>query len=256
MKKEIASILLGAALPLLAGPKCEADLGRIAEHFAVRGTPWTWLFYGDSITHGAVHTHGWRSFAEIFQERVRTELSYHLDCVINAGVDGSTSLHLVSDGFYDRLVRRHHPDVVLLLSGCNDIVHDECGGPEQFRERLTELTRRIRQDGAIPILQTYNTMQLVQDPSSPYLQGYVKRYNEFPAYNNVIREVAASEDTILVDHRKFWEENAAEPETLARWLAEPLHPGPYGHLQMAILSLKQLGIYSPDSKCCNVIPGN
>ena len=256
MKDKIACILLGAALPLLAGPKSEADLAHIKEHFAVRGTPWTWLFYGDSITHGAVHTHGWRSFAEIFQERVRTELSYHLDCVINSGVDGATSLHLVSESFYDRLVRHHHPNVVFLLIGCNDIVQDECGGPEQFRGRLAELTRRIRQDGAIPILQTYNTMQRVEDPSSIYYQDYLKRYNEFPAYNNVIREVAAAEDTLLVDHRKFWEEHAAAPEVLARWLAEPLHPGPYGHLQMAILILKELGIYSSDSKCCAVEPGS
>ena len=256
MKGKTASILLGAVLPLLAGPKSEADLGRIAEHFAVRGVPWTWVFYGDSITHGAVHTHGWRSFAEIFQERVRTELSYHLDCVVNSGVDGATSLHLVDGGMYDRLVRQHHPNVVFLLIGCNDIVHDECGGLEKFRERLTELTRRLRQGGAIPILQTYNTMQLLQDATSIYYEGYVKRYNEFPAYNNVIREVAAAEDTILVDHRKFWEENAATPEVLDRWLAEPLHPGPYGHLQMAILILKVLGIYSPDSKCCAVEPGS
>lgn len=33
--------------------------------------PLKWLFTGDSITHGALHTFGWRDYAELFAERVR-----------------------------------------------------------------------------------------------------------------------------------------------------------------------------------------
>ena len=33
-----------------------------------------WLAVGDSITHGAVHTNGWRSYPEHFNERVKFEL--------------------------------------------------------------------------------------------------------------------------------------------------------------------------------------
>ena len=36
--------------------------------------PVKWLFYGDSITHGAVHTFGARDYTEHFTERVRFEL--------------------------------------------------------------------------------------------------------------------------------------------------------------------------------------
>ena len=255
MKRLLATFLLAATLPLLAGPKRDADLAKIKEHFANRTGNWTWVFYGDSITHGAVHTHGWRSFPEIFQERIRTEMGRPMECVINSGNSGYTSLALVNDKIYDWQVRRHHPDVVLLLIGCNDIAHENCGGPEKFRERLTELTRRFRQDGAIPVLQTYNTIQLVQNPTSDYLRGYVKRYNEFPIYNNIIRDVAETEDTILIDHRKLWEEKTADPQVLDRWLGETIHPGAYGHLQMAILIFKELGIYAPNSKCCAIEAG-
>ena len=255
MKRHFAIAVLAAVLPLLAGPKRDADLARIAAHFTTRGEAWTWVFYGDSITHGAVHTHGWRSFPEIFQERVRTEMGRPMDCVINSGNSGYTSLSLVNEKQYDWQVRRHHPNVVLLLIGCNDIVHANCGGPEKFRERLTELTRRFRADGAIPVLQTYNTIQEVTTPTSDYLKGYVKRYNEFPEYNKIIRAVAEKEDTILVDHRKFWEENASNPQVLDSWLGETIHPGAYGHLQMAILILTELGMHSPDSKCCAIAAG-
>ncbi len=251
----LATVLLASSMTLFAGPKRDADLSKITAHFASKAENWTWVFYGDSITHGAVHTHGWRSFPEIIQERVRTEMGRPLDAFINSGNSGWTSLGLVGEKVYDWQVRRHHPNVVLLLIGCNDIVHANCGGPEKFRERITELTRRFRADGAIPVLQTYNTIQLVENPTSDYYRGYVKRYNEFPEYNRIIREVAASEDTILVDHRKFWEENASEPQVLERWLGETIHPGAYGHLQMAILILKGLGMYSPNSKCCAIEAG-
>jgi hypothetical protein len=44
--------------------------------------PVKWLFYGDSITHGAAHTRGWRDYTEIFSERIRTELQRAEDVVI------------------------------------------------------------------------------------------------------------------------------------------------------------------------------
>ena len=255
MKKHLLTILLAImSLPLLSNSLREADLAKITAHFASRTAPWTWVFYGDSITHGAVHTHGWRSFPEIVQERVRTEMNRPMETFINSGNSGQTSLSLVNENQYNWQVRRHKPNVVLLLIGCNDIVRPNCGGPEEFRQRLTELVRRVRQDGAIPVLQTYNTIKLVEKPTSDYLRGYVKRYNEFPQYNAVIREVAAAEDTILVDHRKLWEEKTSDPQELDRWLGETIHPGGYGHLQMAILILKELGLYDQKSKCCAIQP--
>ena len=35
-----------------------------------RDAPVKWLFTGDSITHGALHTIGWRDYTELFSERV------------------------------------------------------------------------------------------------------------------------------------------------------------------------------------------
>ena len=46
------------------------------------------MFTGDSITHGALHTMGWRSYPEHFAERVRWELGRMRDIVINTGISG------------------------------------------------------------------------------------------------------------------------------------------------------------------------
>ena len=172
-----------------------------------------------------------------------------MDAVVNSGNSGATSLNLTDQAQYDWQVRRFHPQVVTLLIGGNDIVHPECGGLEGFRGRLTELVQRIRGDGAIPVLQTYNTMQLV--PDTPM---YVQRYEEFPAYCQVIREVAETEGTILADHRRHWEEKAQDPAVLDSWLGEPLHPGALGHWEMAMVLLKALGIHDEESVCCKEPP--
>ena len=246
-----------AVLSLAAGPKADADREKIASHFdRSRATGnWTWVFYGDSITHGAVHTKGWRCFVEIFQERVRTELGRPMDAVINSGNSGQSSVQLVNEKQYDWQVRRFKPNVVLILIGCNDIVRANAGGVEDFRARLEKLVKMVRADGAIPVLQTYNTIQLVENPTTEYLKGYVKRYEEFPAYNQAIRDTAEKLDVILVDHRKHWEKNASKPEVLDFWLGETIHPGGRGHQEMAVEILKALGMYSPSSKCCSLEAG-
>ena len=47
------------------------SLNRIRALLADKSHPLTWVFTGDSITHGAKHTHGSRTYVEHFAERVR-----------------------------------------------------------------------------------------------------------------------------------------------------------------------------------------
>ena len=47
-----------------------------------------WVFTGDSITMGAKHTHGYRSYVEIFRERLQWELGRSWDIVINTEMSG------------------------------------------------------------------------------------------------------------------------------------------------------------------------
>ena len=244
-------LLLSLVLPLCGNDKISMDLVKIADHAAKKTKdPWTWVFYGDSITHGASHTWGWRSFPEIFHERVRWE--YHLsnDAVINSGRSGNTTFDLLNEAQYQRRVRRYTPQVVFVLIGCNDIVHGKCGGAEGFRSRLENLVQRIQKDGAIVVLQTYNTInaKLWWGKKNPYVQ----RLLAFPEFNQVIRDTAVKYNTILVDHEKYWKKHASSPAILQEWLGEYIHPGAKGHLEMAKLILKTLNLYDENSRCCHV----
>src|SRR6516165_6028994 len=183
----------------------------------VAGTPpVTWVFTGDSITHGALYTEGWRSFPEHFGERIRWELRRCQDVVINTGVFGERSAGLLAN--LEARALRFLPDVVLVMIGMNDAVVGP-DGRQAFRENLLEIVGRIREAGSIPVVQTPNT---VYRPNSLF-------WVDLPAYVEIIREVAHETQSPLVDHWRHWEKAKADPAQLLAWLQDQsIHPNGYG----------------------------
>lgn len=258
MKKITFIAAMLAACAAFAGQKADADLAKIHEHFTLRSADfdqsksnWRWVFYGDSITHGCGHTDGWRSFPEIFAERIRWEKAALFDPIINSGNSGYSSTHLVRDRQYDYQVRSFRPNVVFLMIGANDIVLADAS-IERFRDNLVKLVEMIRADGAIPILMTYNTIKLFENPTKKWQHDYVKRYNEFPAYIEAIRSVSKQMDTILVDHWAYW--SAQSDIVRDSWLGDHLHPNGRGHLEMARIILQTLKM-DANSQCLSINPG-
>ena len=219
---------------------------RVSYHFNTPNSPpWTWVFYGDSITHGAAHTHGWRSFPEIFHERVRWELKQSADVIINTAYSGQTAFNLSNKEYFESHVSRFAPDAVFLLVGTNDIVKTE-GGAEGFRKYLEAIVEQIIALGAVPVVQNYPPLAKSEAPN------YVKRYEEMPAYNKVIEETAQKYNAIFVDHWSHWCARTNAPRLLDLWLGETIHPGARGHFEMAMTIFKALDIHSDDSPCCRI----
>lgn len=227
--------------------QAQLDFEKISQHFTSKASaPWTWVFYGDSITHGAAHTRGFRAFPEIFAERVRWEMRFLYDVIINTGISGQTTVQLLDEKRYDWRVRRFKPDAVFLLIGMNDIV--KLKNADKFRDNLLELVRRVRADNAIMVLQTNNHILHV-----PENDNYMLRYEKLPEYNQIIRQIAAEESVILVDHEKYWNANIPDEKNLKLWLGEAIHPGGKGHLEMAKLIFQTLNIHDPEAPCCNPV---
>ena len=59
--------------------------------------PVKWIFEGDSITHGALHTFGWRDCTEHFTERIRFKLGRMRDIVIKSLISGHTTCDMLND---------------------------------------------------------------------------------------------------------------------------------------------------------------
>ncbi|MDI3424172.1 GDSL-type esterase/lipase family protein [Streptomyces luteolus] len=214
-----------------------ADFGRISA-ILNSDTPATWVVTGDSITHGALWTQGWRSYVEHFQERVRWELGKpkNSDFVIDTGVSGSTTSDLTAK-FADR-VSAFSPRVVSVMLGTNDVATTGIGVAE-YRANLLKLISSIRAlpGPAIPLLQTPNPVNTGTWPGRAALADCAQ----------TMRDVAKQQDVVLIDHFAHWtNEYGSTPP--ARLLGDGLHPNERGHLLMAHTMIKGLRVFDPTSR--------
>lgn len=194
--------------------------------------PITWVFTGDSITHGAVHTFGCRSYPEHFAERVRWELARKRDAVINTGISGDTTGGLLSD--LDHRVLRFRPLVFSIMMGMNDAAGGP-GGREGFRARFDEiLTRAKCEPSVVLVVHTCNPITSVDTSRQ-----------DLPAYVDIIREVARKHNALMVDHDKHWRARKTPLEYL---LSDgSIHPNQYGHVLFTHVLCEALGIHDPNS---------
>jgi acyl-CoA thioesterase I len=241
-------LFCGALTGLAQGAKSQfesitnaaADLAVIQARLENKSAPITWVFTGDSITHGASHTHGERSYHEHFAERVRWEMGRRRDVVVNTGISGDTADGILKD--FEHRVARFKPDVVSIMIAMNDCA----GGPEarsKFESNLRELIRRVRSTGVAPLLHTTNPIDTSRE----------SRRNDLPAYNEIIVKVALAESVVLVDHWTHWRKQRPGLASLNEWLNDPVHPNARGHREFAILLFRVLGIYDDKSPTCQPV---
>lgn len=203
--------------------------------------PITWVFTGNSITQGAKHTHGERSYPEIFAERIRWEMARTADHVINTAISGNSSRDILND--FDRRVGQLRPQVVSLMIGTNDAAIGKNVSLKEFRENLTELITRIRNIGAIPIILSPNPIITEKAPDRARLHEYV----------TVTREVVKQERVVFVDIYASWNEELQtqyEGEVNRFLLNDALHPNGLGHKEIAIRMFKELSIFNPADPTC------
>ena len=207
------------------------DLARLRARMAEK-RPVTWLFTGDSITHGALHTKGWRCFTEIFAERVRFEMNRRSDIVINTGISGDTTAGIIAA--LDWRLSRFQPDVTFIMFGMNDSVV----GPDlaTYEANLRKLVVEARKNSGIPVLMRVN----------PCIPGSAqeKRHAKLEAYMDAVAKIAADEKLILVDHWADWRKN---PKSIAAMMNDEVHPNGRGHQEMAIRILQAVGLSDPRS---------
>jgi lysophospholipase L1-like esterase len=200
-----------------------------------RKEPLKWLFDGDSITHGAVHTHGSRDYVQLFEERVRFELGRSQDLVLKSAISGQTTRDLLAT--FDWRMAQFRPHVVFIMVGMNDCSTGRKLDLPTFQQNLAELVQRVTALGALLVLQT----------TCPILPGSAPdREPQFDAYMQALRDAAAAGGLPLVDHTAYWRAN---PAKFYDWMANQFHPNEYGHRVFFRLVAQELGIWDPTSNC-------
>ena len=190
--------------------------------------PVKWLFYGDSITHGALHTMGYRDYTELFAERVRFEMARSTDIVINTAISGNTTRQLLNE--FDWRVRQFAPHVVFLMIGMNDSASTNSVSLEEFETNLQKICGMILGLPAIPVIQT----------TCPILPGTApEREPYFDDYMEGCRKAAKNLTLPLIDHMLFWEQRT---DRHFYWMSNAFHPNEYGHRAFAFCLFAELGI--------------
>lgn len=218
-----------------------ADEFTALKHCLENPAPTVWVFTGDSITQGAKHTHGERSYPEVFAERVRWELGRVRDVVINTAVSGNTTVDLLADVKWR--IDHFKPNVVSLMMGTNDCATEKKINIHEFEENLSSAVTHIRQQGAIPLLHVPTPIVVAKAPERAQLPAYAER----------VRMVAAREEVLLVDHWTHWQEairQKGDAWVFDAWMNDPLHPNGAGHLEMARLLFRSIQVFDESAATC------
>lgn len=202
----------------------------------------TWLFSGDSITQAAAYLHNHRDYTELFQERIRYELCRYHDAVIRTGISGWTTKLILGD--IERRILKYKPDVLSMMIGMNDSGTTNNIPTEKFRENYNSILDQAA-DCSNPALILHTT--------NPIWDVAKDIRGELPKYNQVIREIAAERQAVLVDHEKYWQEMIEKNVRRATlWMADSIHPDHYGHVAFAHTLFKALEIWDDDSGMCRI----
>ena len=186
--------------------------------------PLRWLFYGDSITHGAKHTCGRRDFSELFRERVLWEMSRRNDLVLNSAYSGFKTADLLHDFAFRAAAFKPHAAFIMI--GTNDSTTVEAA---DYQAQLNELLDKFSAIGCQAILQT----------PPPVLRDLDPQRTRVPEFARIIRQTACERNIPLIDHFKLWLECPAE----FYLHADILHPNDKGHIKLAHDIFKALNIF-------------
>lgn len=213
----------------------QEDLLRIQECLKANA-PKRWVFAGDSITHGALHTFGWRDYTEHIAERLRYELRRGRDHVIKTGISGWTVRQFLDD--LDWSLMQYRPDVVSINYGMNDCVMGEKALPD-FEERYRRTLTRIRGE--------LESAAIVLHVPNPILPNDTSRAPALPAFSEVVRRLAAEFGCVLVDHPAHWSNRPI-------WylMSDAIHPNDMGHRLMAHAMLRELEMWDSNSPVCGL----
>lgn len=103
------------------------------------------VFTGDSITHGPLHTKGYRSYTEHFRERLKEKFKNNIVkeniIIFNTGVSGATTRDIIRD--FNICVDICDPDIVFIMLGMNDS-SNEIVPLEEYRKNILELINKVR----------------------------------------------------------------------------------------------------------------
>lgn len=207
----------------------------IREKVEDKDTPLTWLFMGDSITHGAVHLKGYDGIAQLFEKYLKEDLGRLDDIVVNTAVSGATATDSQGRGTLTHMEERmmkYKPDIVSVMLGTNDTINDAY---EANLKQIADKIRTLNKD-AIIIFRSPSPAGRTYASKLPGDAGSVAR----------MKKVADANGILFIDQYTDWNKELSTYSYLfdeAHYYGDGyLHPGAAGHVRMATQFIRECGL--------------
>ena len=206
--------------------------------------PITIVALGDSVTHGAV---GWDeiNYETGYWNRLRRKIhalrNYVPVNVINAGIGGTTAMRSLPR--MERDVFSHHPDLVILCFGLNDV----CFSFEEYTQALAQMFDACNERHIPAIFMTPNMLNTYVTEDTPEeLRGFaadtarLQNDGTMDRYMQAACRVAQEREIPVCDCYALWKKRS-ETEDTTRLLANGInHPLAEMHELFADALFRQL----------------
>ncbi len=203
-----------------------------------RQEPVTIVVAGDSCSVDTHWTRGHKNWVQLLTEALWEEYGDGLLYVVNSSKCGLGWAR--QRECLDEAILRFQPDLVVFAIG-GLTVHR---GPDPLaadRECATEVIRRVQAAGAEVLLNTFNPVVYgfwePRPEGAPPGEAFLDHPTRGRAAAQALVDLAAELDVPIVDHYAAWarteipfKHQAAHPNGLWIRMADPVHPGPQGHL--------------------------
>ncbi len=205
---------------LLVGSALTSSLTAMAESFEPPLPSYTSgsvkiVCFGDSVTGLYYHTGGRRTYTNLLGSALQQSLPQANIQMHNAGISGNTTVDALTRIESD--VLSHHPDLVTIMFGLNDMVRVPL---DEYRANLVSLIQQCRDAGAQVILATPNA--ITDNPTRPTAL--------LLEYCDAVRSVAAEYQVTLCDSYEafttFRDQNEVEWRLM---MSDEIHPNLAGH---------------------------
>lgn len=203
--------------------KLNMDFARLVEN-----GPINIVAFGDSVTHGAVGPDE-INYETVYWNRLHRKITalrnYVPVNVINAGIGGMTAASSLAR--MERDVFSHHPDLVIVCFGLNDI-----NGPlAEYTDALAAIFRACHRYGTAAIFMTPNMLNTyVTEDTPPELREYaaktaaIQNDGTMDAYMQAACRTAREQGIPVCDCYALWKQRS-ETEDTTRLLANGInHP--------------------------------
>lgn len=205
--------------------------------------------FGDSVTHGALLNEN--NYETVYWNRLKQKLNRLCDAVpvnvINAGIGGITAIASLER--MQRDVLDHHPDLVIVCFGLNDVNLEL----EEYLTGLREIFRRCREAGVDTVFMTPNMLNtyVAEGTQAQYLEyaaitARMQNEGRMDRYMNAAVELARSMDIAVCDCYAAWKK-LAETEDTTMLLANRInHPTAEMHELFAQMLLETIFADRPE----------